>query len=70
KSPEFEEYGIGLTKLLIENVSLPPEVEQALDKRSSMGIIGDLSKYMQFQTAEAIEKEPKTHPVEQTKELG
>lgn len=55
-APEFEEYGIGLTKLLIENVSLPPEVEQALDKRSSMGIIGDLSKYMQFQTAEAIEK--------------
>ncbi|OWY24080.1 SPFH domain-containing protein [Sphingobacteriales bacterium UPWRP_1] len=55
-SPEFEAYGLDLTKFLIENVSLPPEVEAALDKRSSMGIIGDLSKYMQYQTAEAMEK--------------
>lgn len=55
-APEFESYGLELNKLLIENVSLPPEVEAALDKRSSMGIIGDLSKYMQYQTAEAMEK--------------
>ncbi|OWY20153.1 SPFH domain-containing protein [Sphingobacteriales bacterium UPWRP_1] len=55
-SPEFEAYGLDLTKFLIENVSLPPEVEAALDKRSSMGIIGDLNKYMQYQTAEAMEK--------------
>lgn len=55
-SPEFNEYGISLTKFFIENVSLPPEVEEALDKRTKMGIVGDLTKYMQFQTAEAIEK--------------
>ena len=48
-------YGIELTSLLIENISLPPKVEEALDKRSSMGVIGDLSKYTQYQAAEAME---------------
>ncbi len=51
---EFGTYGLELTKMLVENISLPPAVEEALDKRSSMGVIGDLSKYQQFQTAEAI----------------
>lgn len=55
-SPEFRAYGLEITKMLIENISLPQEVEEALDKRSSMGIIGDLSKYTQFQTANAMEK--------------
>jgi membrane protease subunit (stomatin/prohibitin family) len=53
--PEFEEYGIELTKFLIENISVPEEVEQALDKRTQMGVIGNLGAYTQFQTAEAIE---------------
>lgn len=53
--PEFNEIGLEVTKFLIENVSLPPEVEQALDKRSSMGIIGNLGAYTQFQAANAIE---------------
>lgn len=48
------EYGLTLTSLMVENISLPPNVEEALDKRSSMGIIGDLSRYTQYQTAEAI----------------
>ena len=52
--PEFGVYGLEVTKLLVENISLPPAVEEALDKRSSMGVIGDLSKYTQFQTAEAM----------------
>ncbi len=47
-------YGIELKTLLVENVSLPPAVEEALDKRTSMGVIGDLSKYTQFQAATAI----------------
>jgi membrane protease subunit (stomatin/prohibitin family) len=51
---EFDTYGLDLTKLLVENISLPPAVEEALDKRSSMGVIGDLSRYTQYQTAEAI----------------
>ncbi len=53
-APKIGEYGLTLTTLLVENISLPPNVEEALDKRSSMGIIGDLSKYTQYQTAEAI----------------
>ena len=40
--------------LLIENVSLPPEVEAAIDKRSSMGVIGNLQAYTAYQTANAI----------------
>lgn len=51
---EYANYGLEMTKFLITNISLPPNVEEALDKRSSMGIIGDLNKYTQFQTAEAI----------------
>lgn len=52
--PEFQEYGIDMTKLLVSNISLPPNVEEALDKRSSMGIIGDMGKFTQYQTAEAM----------------
>jgi len=52
---EFDEYGVTLTKFLVENISLPPEVEQALDKRSQMGIVGNMGTYTQFQTANAIE---------------
>lgn len=52
---EFQEIGLDLTKFLIENISLPPEVEAALDKRSSMGIVGNLGAYTQFQAANAIE---------------
>ncbi|MFO1039938.1 MAG: SPFH domain-containing protein [Geminicoccaceae bacterium] len=53
-APEFANYGLELTTLLVENVSLPPEVEQALDRRTSMGMVGDLNKYAQFQAAEAM----------------
>ncbi|HFE48066.1 MAG TPA: SPFH domain-containing protein [Chromatiaceae bacterium] len=54
-APEFSAYGLELTKMLIENISLPPEVEAALDKRTSMGMIGNLDKYLKFQTAEAMQ---------------
>jgi membrane protease subunit (stomatin/prohibitin family) len=47
-------YGLTLPELYIENISLPPAVEEALDKRTSMGVVGDLNKYQQFQTAEAM----------------
>lgn len=53
--PEFHEIGLDLTKFLIENVSLPPEVEEMLDKRSSMGIVGNLGAFTQFQSANAIQ---------------
>lgn len=51
---EFASYGLDVMQMLVENISLPPEVETALDKRTSMGIIGDLDRYTQFQTAEAL----------------
>lgn len=54
--PDFTEIGLNLTKFLVENISLPPEVEQALDKRSEMGIIGNLGAYAQYQAANAIEE--------------
>jgi membrane protease subunit (stomatin/prohibitin family) len=52
---EFLEYGLEVTKLLIENISLPLEVEEALDKKSSMGIIGNLDNFVKFQAAQAME---------------
>ena len=53
-SPEFETVGLELTNLLVENISLPKEVEAVLDKRTSMGIVGNLDQYTQFQAAEAL----------------
>ena len=53
---DFAAYGIDITKMLVENISLPPAVEEALDKRTSMGMIGNLQQYTQFQTANAMEK--------------
>ncbi|GAB6903461.1 SPFH domain-containing protein [Kineosporia succinea] len=52
---ELAPSGIAIPKFIIENVSLPPEVEAAMDKRTQMGVLGDLNKYTQFQTANAIE---------------
>ncbi|HUO10091.1 MAG TPA: SPFH domain-containing protein [Phycisphaerae bacterium] len=52
--PDLLALGLSLTSFLIENISLPPEVEQALDQRTKMGVLGDMSKYTQYQTAQAI----------------
>jgi excisionase family DNA binding protein len=49
-------YGLEMTSFIVENVSLPPEVEQAIDKRSSMQAIGNLNDYVKFQMAEAMGK--------------
>ena len=51
---DFKGYGLEVTKFYVENVSLPPEVEAAMDKRASMGALGDAQKYMQFQAADAL----------------
>src|SRR5688572_2942235 len=53
-APDFEPYRLQIVGLFVENISLPPEVEKALDTRTSMGVIGDMSKYMQYQTGTAI----------------
>lgn len=57
---EFDEYGLEVTKFLIENISVPKEVEEAIDKRSSMGAVGNLNAYTQFQAANAMEDAAKT----------
>lgn len=51
---DFKDFGLELTKFVIENISLPPEVEAAMDKRTSMGVIGDVGRYAQFQAADAM----------------
>ena len=51
---DFEPFGLQLANFYVENISLPPEVEAAIDKRSSMGAIGNLQAYTQYQTANAI----------------
>ncbi|WP_299687971.1 SPFH domain-containing protein [uncultured Tateyamaria sp.] len=53
-SDQIAEYGLMLPELYIENISLPPAVEEVMDKRSSMGVIGNLNEYTQFQAAEAL----------------
>lgn len=52
---EFRKYGLELSMFYVENISLPPEVETMLDKRTGMGVVGDLNRYTQFQTAQAVE---------------
>lgn len=51
---DFAEYGIELTRFLVENVSLPEAVEEALDRRTSMGVIGNMTAYTQMQFADSL----------------
>lgn len=52
--PVVAQYGLTTPELYIENISLPPAVEAALDKRTSMGMAGDLGKFTQYSQAEAM----------------
>ncbi|MFF0146353.1 membrane protease subunit (stomatin/prohibitin family) [Amycolatopsis sulphurea] len=52
---ELRANGIEISKFVIENISVPPEVEAAMDKRTQMGVVGNLDQYTQFQSANAIE---------------
>jgi membrane protease subunit (stomatin/prohibitin family) len=49
-------YGLEITSFIVENVSVPPEVESAIDKRSSMTAIGNLNDYVKYQMAQGLEK--------------
>lgn len=49
-----DEYGLAIPQLSIVNISLPEEVEKALDTRSSMGVLGDMGRYQQYQFANSI----------------
>ncbi|MFM7166723.1 MAG: SPFH domain-containing protein [Planctomycetaceae bacterium] len=49
-----DEYGLELSQLVIVNISLPEAVEKALDTRTSMGVVGDLNRFQQYQLGQAL----------------
>src|SRR2546428_2767443 len=49
-------YGIEIASFIVENVSVPPEVEEAIDKRSSMSAIGNLNEYVKYQMGQGMGK--------------
>jgi excisionase family DNA binding protein len=51
-----EKYGLEIASFIVENVSVPPEVEAAIDKRASMTAIGNLNDYVKYQMAQGMEK--------------
>lgn len=53
-TPTIAAYGLAIPEFYIENISLPDEVEAMLDKRTSMGIVGDLERFGQYARAEAM----------------
>src|SRR6185436_17494124 len=48
-------YGIEIGSFIVENVSVPPEVEQAIDKRSSMAAVGNLNDFVKYQMGKGLE---------------
>jgi len=53
-APYFKEYGLELTKVIIENISLPENVEKALDRRTSREVTGNLDDNLKYQAGEAL----------------
>jgi excisionase family DNA binding protein len=50
-------YGVELASFVVENVSVPPEVEQSLDKRAGMAAVGDLNAFVKYQMGLGLERE-------------
>jgi membrane protease subunit (stomatin/prohibitin family) len=56
-APEFAAIGLALDSVTLQNVSLPDELQKVLDQKIGMGMVGgDMGKFMQYQTAQAIPK--------------
>jgi excisionase family DNA binding protein len=53
-SDEFDAFGLVLKTFFLQNISMPEEVQKAIDQRASMGAIGDMQKFTQYQAAQAI----------------
>ena len=53
-APALAQYGLAMPDFVIENISLPEEVEKVLDQRTSMGIVGDLDSYAKFSASQAM----------------
>lgn len=52
--PVFQQYGLELDNFAVENISLPEELQKAIDTRISMGMMGDMAKFTQYQVAQSI----------------
>ncbi|MBI3375444.1 MAG: SPFH domain-containing protein [Betaproteobacteria bacterium] len=52
--PMFTRLGLTLDSLVVENISLPEEIQKMLDTRIGMNMLGDMNRYTQYQTANAI----------------
>jgi membrane protease subunit (stomatin/prohibitin family) len=52
--PAFTDYGLALDSFVVENLSLPDELQKVLDQRISMNVLGDMGKFTQYQVAQAI----------------
>ncbi|WP_153160622.1 SPFH domain-containing protein [Zoogloea sp. 1C4] len=52
--PTFERYGLALDNFAVENISLPEELQKAIDTRISMGMVGDMGRYTQYQVATSM----------------
>ena len=55
-APSFEKIGLKLEGVTMQNVSLPEDLQKILDQKIGMGMVGDMGKFMQYQTAQAIPK--------------
>jgi excisionase family DNA binding protein len=55
-APLKEKYGLEIPSFVVENVSVPPEVEQAIDKRAGMAVVGNLNDFVKYQLAQGLEK--------------
>ena len=53
-APTFAEMGLALDSFMVENVSLPEELQKALDQRIQMNMVGNLDQYMKFQVAQSV----------------
>ncbi len=53
-APGFAALGLSLEGFQVQNISLPEELQKRLDERIGMGVVGDLGRYTQFQTAQSI----------------
>ncbi|PYU48857.1 MAG: hypothetical protein DMG48_18625 [Acidobacteria bacterium] len=52
--PSFTDYGLTLNSFVVENLSLPDELQKVLDQRISMNVLGDMGKFTQYQVAQSI----------------
>lgn len=55
-APAFQQWGLKCTSFFVESVSLPENVQEYLDKASSMRVVGDLNQYTRFQAADSIDE--------------